>query len=80
MPLGPGMRLSTRPFSARPKARAADETESNDLAGLEPAHTERLLAQLGEIDRTHPPLFDEAVRADLSPETTEALRALGYLD
>jgi arylsulfatase A-like enzyme len=59
---------------------ASDEAEAKNLASLKREPVERLSARLEEIDRAHPALFDEAVRADLSPETTEALRALGYLD
>ncbi len=59
---------------------ATDEAESKDLANLEPEAVERLNARLSEIERAHPALFDETVRADLSPRTSEALRALGYID
>lgn len=59
---------------------ATDEAESEDLARSEPEIVERLTARLRAIDRAYPALFDEASRADLSSQTTEALRALGYLD
>lgn len=59
---------------------ATDEAESRDLAKSEPEPVGRLSARLTEIARVHPALFDEEVRADLSPQTSEALRALGYLD
>jgi arylsulfatase A-like enzyme len=57
-----------------------DHGENSDLAADDPETRDRLRDQLAEFERQNPPLFDASIRADLSPETRESLRALGYLD
>jgi arylsulfatase A-like enzyme len=57
-----------------------DPAERADLAVSEAARTESLRAALERFRAEHVALYDEDARADLSPETEEALRALGYLE
>ena len=57
-----------------------DAAEERNIAQRAFEHTERLAKRLTEISDAHPALFDATDRAELNPETTEALRALGYLD
>ena len=59
---------------------AQDPKEARDLAAIEPELVGQLQQRLAEVHETHAPLFDEAARADLSEETREALRELGYLE
>ena len=59
---------------------ARDAAEQRDLAGDEPALRDALAAQLAEITRAHPPLYDPERRAALRDETREALEQLGYLE
>ena len=57
-----------------------DPGEQRDLAAREPRLRETLVARLEDLRRDHPPLFDAAARATLSPETRRALERLGYLE
>lgn len=57
----------------------ADPGELRNLAGAEPERVEALRRRLARIRDEHPPRFDRDARAELSDETEEALRALGYL-
>jgi hypothetical protein len=59
---------------------AADPGELENLAAAEPERAAALGERLAAIVRARPPLYDPDARADLSPETEEALRALGYLE
>lgn len=59
---------------------ARDPAEIDDLADRDPAERDRLADRLAEVERAHPPLYDAAARAELSDETRESLRALGYLE
>ena len=56
-----------------------DPGELRNLAGAEPERVEALRRRLARIRSEHPPRFDRDARAELSDETEEALRALGYL-
>ena len=49
-------------------------------AGIEPALRDALHAQLRSLREEHPALYDAEARAELTPETHEALRQLGYLE
>jgi arylsulfatase A-like enzyme len=57
-----------------------DEAELVDLAAAEPDRARALADRLEQISRARPPRFDADARAELTPQTEEALRALGYLD
>jgi arylsulfatase len=57
-----------------------DRDETVDLSSADPAERSRLDARLSEIIATHPPRYDETLRAELEPDTEAALKALGYLD
>ena len=59
---------------------AADPGELTDLAPADPERAAALSDRLATIATARPPLYDPEARADLSPETEEALRALGYLE
>ena len=58
----------------------ADPGEGSDLAAAEPERVAGLAGRLARIAESLPPLYDPEARAELSPETEEALRALGYLE
>ncbi|MBW2286373.1 MAG: sulfatase [Deltaproteobacteria bacterium] len=59
---------------------ANDPAELHDLSTLEPERVAELVAKLRSEAASHPPMYEEADRPELRPETEEALRALGYLD
>jgi arylsulfatase A-like enzyme len=58
----------------------SDPQEQHDLADREPSLRDALRERLESLTGEHPPLYDEAARAELSPQTREALERLGYLD
>jgi arylsulfatase A-like enzyme len=57
----------------------ADPGEVRNLAPGDPGAVAELSGQLEGIEELHPPLFDRDARAELSEDTENALRALGYL-
>ncbi len=57
-----------------------DADESENLAASQPAVRDRLAAELDRIHAESPPLYDPEARAELAPDTEEALRALGYVE
>ncbi len=59
---------------------ARDPAELRDRAETDPETRDRLAATLRAVEEAHPPLFEEEARAELGPDTEEALRALGYIE
>jgi arylsulfatase A-like enzyme len=57
----------------------ADPGELRDLAPERGARVAELRGQVDALRRARPPLYEVASRSQLSSETEEALRALGYL-
>jgi arylsulfatase A-like enzyme len=57
-----------------------DPAERVDLAADDAARTAALRTELERFRADHAALYDPSARADLSPETRKALRALGYLE
>jgi hypothetical protein len=57
-----------------------DPDELADLTARDAKRTDSLRDALERFRDAHPALYDEEARAELSPETEEALRALGYLE
>jgi arylsulfatase A-like enzyme len=57
----------------------ADPGERHDLASQQPERGAELRAKLAAARAALPPLYDDAARAEISEETEQALRALGYL-
>jgi arylsulfatase A-like enzyme len=58
----------------------ADPDELHNLADARKDDVRSLTQALADIERRHPALFEDAHRAQLSQETQDALRALGYGD
>ena len=59
---------------------ARDPEERTDLAGRDASLAAGLRERLERFRADHPALYDAEARAKLSPETEDALRALGYLE
>jgi arylsulfatase A-like enzyme len=57
----------------------ADPAERHDLAASDPKRAAALRAELARAAAALPPLYDAALRAEISDDTERALRALGYL-
>jgi arylsulfatase A-like enzyme len=57
----------------------SDPHELHDLAAKEPERVGSLRSALERVTESAPPLFQADARAELSEETEEALRALGYI-
>jgi arylsulfatase A-like enzyme len=59
---------------------AKAQGEYENLVDRRPDVSESLRARLERVTEARPPLYDADERATLTPETEEALRALGYLE
>ena len=57
-----------------------DPEELDDLFATEPERARQLSAALEAVEGRRPALFTAEDRAELRPETAEALKKLGYLD
>jgi len=58
----------------------ADPGEREDLSQARPNDAHRLRDALTEMLLARPPLYEHEARVDLSPETEDSLRALGYIE